>query len=60
MLRPASWRADPSAWTLCRLADARLCELLQAFRETSQAHRQRMQEEQKVKALEDELLFGDY
>ena len=53
MLRPAPWRTDPSAWTLCRLADARLCELLQAFREKSQAHRQRMQEEKKVKALED-------
>jgi hypothetical protein len=35
-------------------------ELLQEFREKSQAHRQRMEEEQKAKALEDELLFDDY
>jgi hypothetical protein len=35
-------------------------ELLQEFREQSQAHRQRMEEEQKAKALEDELLFDDY
>jgi len=35
-------------------------ELLQEFREKSQAHRQRMEEEQKAKELEDELLFGDY
>ena len=35
-------------------------ELLQEFRGKSQAHRQRMEEEQKAKALEDESLFDDY
>ncbi len=35
-------------------------ELLQEFREQSQVHRQRMEEEQKVQAIEDESMLDDY